>query len=55
MCPNKPDPNDFIRIIDSYNQPVMVALDVKYNPVVLQKTGTGIIGFYVSRAIPNGV
>jgi hypothetical protein len=55
MCPDKPDPNDFVRVVDSHNQSVMIAFDVKYYPVVLQKTGTGVIGFYVSRAIPNSV
>lgn len=51
----KPDVSNFIGIVKLHNQPVLIAGNVKNNPVPADDTGTAELSFQVVRAPPLSI
>jgi len=34
MCANEPDPDHLVGVVDLHDQPVMIPLDIKNDPIV---------------------
>ena len=55
MCSNKSNPYNLNIVIDSNNQPVVVALDIEHNAVVIQDTRRRVHQLDVLRRLPGSV
>jgi hypothetical protein len=53
MHSDEPDVNHSIMINDQNHQPVMIAFDVKHDPVIGQKTGISVNSFDIRRTGPT--
>jgi hypothetical protein len=49
---NPPDPHNALLEIDGYDQPIVVSLDVEYNPVCRHDAGGSIATLYIRGAGP---
>jgi hypothetical protein len=54
VCAYKFNQDDAVRVVDMDDQSVLIACDIKANPVIGQNTGIPVVGFHIRWLFPVG-
>jgi hypothetical protein len=55
MSTDKPDEDNAVVVLNGCDQPIVIAFDIEYHPVLAYDAGVSINGLYVGWTLPGGM